>query len=417
MDFGMDLIAGSYQLRLAVAIGLGILIGLEREQSVAVKEYHRFAGVRTYPLISMFGFGCAWLSDTGMLFVLPMGLAAVAALSIVAYYAKVARGGVGTTTNVATMLMYIIGAMCLLTDLWIPLATGITSTFLLSEKAEIETYVRHLEKSEFLAVVKLLIVTLIVLPVLPDKAYTSYALNPRTLWLIVILVSSIGFTGYFLSKRFGGKVGLSLSGLLGGIVSSTATSFATGRIARSDPGSGGSALRACVIASSIMYLRVLAIIWIVNRDIALYVGWRLVLLSIVGLIVALTVRTDSNRADGHDISAMQNPFELRPALTFAVLLVLLTIVTRLVKNSFGSTGVLLLSLIVGVVDVDPYVLSVVRGSVETAHVAGAAMIVAMMSNTAVKGLYFGMQARGLFRGSMVRYGIWALLHLPIVFIH
>lgn len=416
MHFGLDWIAGSYQLRLAVAIGIGILIGLEREQSVAVKEYHRFAGVRTYPLISMLGFGCAWLSDIGISFVLPVGLAAVSALSIVAYRAKVERGGVGATTNVATMLMFVIGAMCLLTDLWIPLATGIIGTFLLSEKAEVETYVRQLEKSEFLAVIKLLIVTLIVLPVLPDTAYTRFALNPRTLWLIVILVSSIGFAGYFLSKHFGGRVGLSISGLLGGIVSSTATSFATGRIAQADPNSGGSALRACVIASSVMYLRVLAIIWVVNRDIAMYVAWKLVLLSIIGGIVALTVRTGSPRTQDHDISAKQNPFEIRPALTFAALLVFLTVVTRLVKDSFGSAGVLMLSLIVGVVDVDPYVLSVVRGSIETAHVAGAAMIIAMMSNTAVKGLYFGMQARGYLRTSMVRYGIWALLHLPIVFI-
>jgi uncharacterized membrane protein (DUF4010 family) len=227
--------------------------------------------------------------------------------------------------------------------------------------------------------VKLLLVTLIVLPVLPNQNYTQFNLNPAHIWQIVILVSSIGFVGYFLSKQFGGKIGLWLSGVLGGIVSSTATSVAVGRIAQRDPEQSESALQASILASSVMYLRILIIILVITPVIGVLIAWK-----------------------------------LKPALIFGVLFVLLTIITELVVQYLGNAGLMGLSAVVGVSDIDPFVLSLVRRADLSHSLIIIALLIAMMSNTLTKGAYFSTLAKSVRKETWLRYGIWALLHLPLI---
>jgi len=254
----------TYQLRFLVALVLGFLIGLERETAGVEHKAHVFAGVRTYTITSLYGFGCAWLSRMDVNLALPAGLVSVAALVLVEYLSKTKEGSTGWTSEVAALLTFGIGALALLADIWVPMALGIIGTVLLSEKAEFGHYVERLDKAEFLAVLKFMLITLIVLPVLPNQDFTQFKLNPSRIWQIVILVSSIGFVGYFLSKRLGSKVGLWLSGLLGGIVSSTAVSVAAGRIAQRSPEQSENALQASLLASSVMYPRTLALVAIIN---------------------------------------------------------------------------------------------------------------------------------------------------------
>jgi len=229
----MNLIEWNDQLRFLVAIALGFLVGLERESRVGSTLTAKLtAGVRTYTLISLFGFGCAWLYRMKIDFIIPVGIIVIGGMILTSYLAKQKSGAVGWTSEIAALLTFVVGVLSLIADIWIPTALGIVATLLLSEKAELEHYIEKLDKSEFLAVIKFLIVTLIILPALPDKAYTQFNLNPYRIWQIVILVSSIGFVGYFLMKKFGEKIGLALSGLLGGIASSTAVSIAMGNIAK-----------------------------------------------------------------------------------------------------------------------------------------------------------------------------------------
>jgi hypothetical protein len=204
------------QLRFIVALSLGFLVGLERE-SIKVDRKLIFGGVRTHPIISMFGFGCAWLYQIGVTFMLPAGLLAIATLTGIAYVAKIRSDRFGTTSEISALLTFIIGALAMLVDVWIAMAMGIVNTMLLSEKAMLESYVERLSKVEFLATVKFLLVTLIILPVLPNQEFTPFHINPTKVWQIVIIVSTLGFVGYMLEKKFGAKVGLWLSGILGGI--------------------------------------------------------------------------------------------------------------------------------------------------------------------------------------------------------
>jgi len=404
----------TYELRFIVALALGFLIGLERESAGGERKSKLFAGVRTYTLISLFGFACGWLFHVNVTFALPVGMLSIAAIALTGYISKIKEGRFGLTSEVAALLTFAIGALSMLADIWLPMALGIISTLLLSEKAELEKWVERLDKSEFLAVIKFLLVTLIILPALPDQSFTQFYLNPRNIWQIVIMVSSIGFVGYFLMKKFGGKIGLWLSGLLGGIVSSTAVSIAVGRIAKNNPGQSRNALQASLLASSVMYIRILIIIWIINPQSIFYFWWKFILLGLAGTALSFGLKQEANHSNEHSVSTLQNPFEIKPALLFAVLFVFLSVITILVKNFFGNGGLLTLSAIVGVTDIDPFILSLVQGSKPMEGIIISAIIMAMMSNTIIKAIYFAVQAKEIRKETYIRYGIWALLHVPLI---
>lgn len=406
----------TFELRFIVALALGFLIGLERESAGVDRKGKIFAGVRTFTLISLFGFGCAWLYHLNATFMLPVGLLIIGALALTEYLGKQKEGRFGGTSEIATLLTFVIGALALLADVWISMTLGIIATLLLSEKSEFEKYVDKLNKSEFLAVLKFLLITIIIFPALPNKDYTQFNLNPAHIWQIVIMVSTIGFVGYFLMKKLGDKLGLWVSGLLGGLVSSTAVTIAVGRIAEKDPAQGKNALQASILASSVMYIRIIVIIWFVNNSIIYLLWWKLALLSLTGLVLAFTIKHENPQPTEQSASTLQNPFEIKPAIIFAALFVFLTIVTVWVKNFLGNTGLLVLSAIVGVTDIDPFILSLINGVSHIEPIIVSAIIIAMMSNTIIKAVYFTVQTKQERKTAYIHYGIWALLHIPLVFL-
>lgn len=406
----------TYELRFLVALALGFLIGLEREST---KQEHKFlflGGVRTFPIVSLFGFGCAWLHQLGATLVLPAGLLTIGALTVVAYIAKIKGGRYGSTSELSLIVTFIVGALTLLVDVWVSMAIGVVMALLLSEKAELETYVERLDRVGFLATLKFLLVTVIILPVLPDREYTQFRLNPSRIWQIVVLVSTVGYVGYLLSKRFGRKAGMWMSGLLGGIVSSTAVSISAGRAAQKDPTQAASALQATLLAGSVMYLRILVLIAIISPGLVAFVWWKLCALMLVGAILAASVGPGKNEAGSAEPPELQNPFEIKPALLFAVLFVALSIFTVFVKQRMGDAGTFGLALLVGVVDVDPFILSLLREADVTPSTISTAIVVAAMSNTIAKGFYFGTLATTARRPTAARYAIWVLLHLVLVFV-
>jgi uncharacterized membrane protein (DUF4010 family) len=404
-----------FQMRFFIALALSFLIGLERESSGVATKGRVFAGVRTYSLIGVFGFSCGWLSNIGITWALPIGLLSITGLAVAGYIGKMKSDFVGWTSEIAALLTYVMGALCLLTDLWVPMAVGIVGTFLLSEKAKIEKYVVSLDNAEFLAVIKFLLITLIILPVLPNQDYTEFNLNPRRIWQIVVLVSTVGFAGYFLTKKFGNRAGLWLSGLLGGIVSSTAVSIATGRIAQQAPERGVTALQATVLASSIMYIRILALIWFIQPNMVGVIWWKLVLLSVIGLFLSIHKEDQSALTEKSSVRTLKNPFEIRPALIFGSLFVVLSAVTILVQRLYGDAGLMTLAGVIGVTDIDPFILSLVNQSTIIQPLVISAIIISMMSNTIVKGIYFGFLAKGMRKSAAWRFGLWALLHVPIIY--
>ena len=411
----MPPVENNFELRFALALAIGFLIGLERERAGAQAPNHRvFAGMRTFTLVSLFGFACGLLHRLGVALAAPLGVLVIGGLATVEYFAKLREGRVGWTTEAAVLLTFTIGALALLAEPWVPLALGVIGTLLLSEKSRLEHLVVSLDGAEFLAVLKFLIVTALILPIVPDRDFTEFHLNPHKIWLIVVMVSSVGFGGYFLTKKLGARYGWWLSGLAGGIVSSTAVSVAAGRAAQQQPAQASRALQAALLASSVMYLRVLALVAILNPVFVPWLAWRLPALCLVGLVLACFVRTPDDSAVSGTVGTLHNPFEIVPALVFAVLFVVLVVITKLVQAQFGDSGLLALSAIVGVADIDPFILSIVQSNGSATAMLMAAILVAMMFNTIAKGVYFGMQASAVRRAALWRFAVWALLHVPLV---
>jgi uncharacterized membrane protein (DUF4010 family) len=405
------------ELRFLVALALGFLIGLERESNKTEHGRLYLGGVRTFPIIAMLGYGCARLHEFGMGYVLAAGLLGVIALTAVAYNAKVKEGRPGATSEISLLLTFVIGGLTVLIDVWIAMAMGIVTTMLLSEKAQLEEFVERLDRVGFLATLRFLLVTVIILPVLPDRSYTRFELNPARIWQVVIMVSSVGYVGYLLSRRFGRQIGLQLSGLLGGIVSSTAVSVSAGRLARRDPARSPEALRTVLFASSMMYLRILVLVAILNRSFLQPLWWKMAVLSLIGLLLARTVRVLLRAtAVENGETDVQNPFEIRPALLFAVLFVVLSVITRLFVTYFGDAGTLVLATVAGAGDVNPFILSLIVGVGLQPGIVVNAVILAVMSNTIAKAVYFGMQAADQRRDTAIRFGLWAALHLPLLFL-
>ena len=411
---GISMFEWTTGLRFVVALGLGFLVGLEREGIRFERNRLFFGGVRTFPILSLYGFACAWLHTLGISLAIPVGLLSVAVLASIAYIEKIKTGWLGVTSEVSALLTFVVGALALLSDVRVAMALGVVNTLLLSEKATLEHYVERLDRVEFLAIVKFLLVTMIIYPALPDRAFTAYDLNPARIWRIVIMVSAVGFVGYYLIKRLGSRVGLWASGFLGGIVSSTAVSIAAGRIARETPARAATALQASLVASSVMYLRILVLIAIISPAVALVLGWRLVALAAVGFGLAAWQARRETTPFSADVTSLQNPFEIKTALLFAALFVALTVLTGLARDRFGHAGLLALAGVVGVVDVDPFILSLVQPPHDPSTLMVRAIVIAVMSNTIAKGIYFGGLARSVRAPAARCYGAWALLHIPLL---
>lgn len=402
-------------LRFAIALGLGFLIGLEREATGMERQRQVIAGVRTHSLISLYGFGCAWLSNAGVAFSLPVGLVSVLVLSGIEYTGRIRDGHFGWTSSVAVLITYVVGALSFMANIWGPLALGIISAILLSEKSRIEHFVENLKKYEVYAILKFLVVSLLIFPLLPNQEYTQFGLNPSSTWKIVILISTIGFVGYFLITKFGKHYGLWLSGVLGGIVSSTAVSVAAGRIAQQAPEMGRRALRSSLLACSVMYVRILVLVWILGPVFLPMLWWRLVVLSLICLVLALVVGGRPAAAQSSVASDLTNPFEIMPAMIFALLFVTFKVITNIVRAHFGSAGLFLLSFIVGVTDIDPFILSIINNPSAT-HVMVSAIVISMMGNSMIKGIYFGGLAKETRRETFLKFGLLTVCHIPLVFL-
>jgi len=345
---------------------------------------------------------------------LPVGLLSIATLTGIAYVAKIRVDRFGSTSEVSALLTFVTGALAMLVDVWIAMALGVMNTMLLSEKAMLESYVERLSKVEFLATVKFILVTVIILPVLPNHDFTQFHINPFKVWQIVVIVSTLGFVGYLLEKKFGSKLGLWMSGIFGGIVSSTAVTLSMGHMAKKNPSRSSSALQAALLASSIMYLRVLVLIWFINASFILNLLPRFLILAAVGVVLSLRMNRKELPATESEVPDLQNPFEIRPAIGFALLFVVLSVITGFVKSTVGNSGLLVMASIVGVSDIDPFILSLIQGSDGTMHIFTSAIILAMMSNTIAKGIYFWSLSPITRKETAMKYSIYALLHIPLV---
>lgn len=373
------------------SLAIGLLIGLERERTPSAK-----AGLRTFALVAIFGTLSALLStklDSPWLLI--AGLLAVAGMIIAAYHNNPGEpirqdkeADPGTTTVIALLLCYGLGAMIWygLAELAVMLAIAITA--LLYFKPELHGLSERLTRRDLVAVLQFSVLTFIILPILPDQDYGPYhAFNPHHAWLMVVLISGISLSGYIALRVVGTRYGAPLLGFLGGLVSSTATTLLYAKNSKNNQAMSNLASSVIVIAGMVVLVRLLVISAVVSYG--ALPGLLPVLAGgfLCGLVVALYNWRKMTRTAELNIPEISNPTELRAAIGFGLLYVIVLLGAAWMEDLVGSRGLYVVALASGLTDVDPITLSSLHlfnlGQLDE-HQAVTAIALAFISNIAFK---------------------------------
>jgi uncharacterized membrane protein (DUF4010 family) len=372
----------------AMALLMGLLIGLERQHSQRGDE-PLFAGVRTFPIIVLSGYLSGLLTRAGFVWVLPVALAGTCAIVVVAYASKVGGPHKGATTEFVALLAFILGALTALGFL-IPAATfAVVTALLLSIKAPLHQLAEKMREDELYAVLKFGIVSVIVLPLLPNRAYGPLqVLNPRLIWWMVVLISGVSMIGYVLMRLLGARQGVAVTGVLGGIASSTAVTFGLSQKAREaeDPLAKSFAL-GIVIACTIMFLRMLLVVFVIEPHLAHKLIVPMVLPVVVGAGAGIVLWKQKGARQETKLD-VKNPMELGSAIKFGLVFAVVLFVARAAYQYLGSSGVYAAGALAGLADVDAFTISsagLARQGVLAGSTAGGSILLAGAMNTLVKG--------------------------------
>lgn len=371
-------------LHLFLAIGLGALVGLEREQS---ESGGAFAGSRTFPLIALYGA----LVQAFFPAVLPLAVGTLAVPLTVAYVGKMwYKDDIGLTTLIAALVTVVLGAMAMHSDRGavVAIIAGGAVTVLLSVKDPIHEFADRIEENERRASAKFILVVLVVLPALPDRPLdVLYGLNPRFVWLMVVFVTGLGFVAYVLGQTLGPERGIALTGIVGGFVSSTATTVSMAEKTTQNTTLYHVCAFAVVTASIVMFPRALIEIAVVNPDLLPTVALPLGAMTVVGAVAAGVLYRRTASDETVEPEELKNPFRLRPALLFGVVFAVVLLISESANEWFGTSGVYATAFFSGLADVDAMTITLSRlaaeGTVST-QVATTGIVIAAIANTFVK---------------------------------
>src|SRR5262247_4561342 len=376
-------------LRFSAALGLGLLLGLERERKRDAELL--FGGVRTFALIALLGAIGAFLErDLNQGWLLLAAFIALSALVVVSYAMTAARGELGITTEITALVAFIVGALCGWDRVGVASVTTVVCLLLLTLKDSLHRLARRVELADVEATLQFAVISVIILPLLPNKMFGPAPLNvinPYKIWLMVVLIAGLNFLGYVLVKVLGNEHGLLATGVLGGLVSSTAVTLTFSQRSRQEPGMSSACVLAIVAAWTIMFLRVLVMVGLVTASLAAVLCLPLGLMAAAGAIVSLVLWRRSRSRETGVVTAGANPFELGEAIKFGFLFGIVTVVAKAAEVYMGEMGLYLAGALAGLTDVDAISLSMANLAAADAaslSVAGRTVVIAVVSNTLLK---------------------------------
>jgi uncharacterized membrane protein (DUF4010 family) len=402
---------------LLLLLGLSLFFGLAFEDFHVHQGHTQPGGVRTFPLLALAG-GMLYLLDTTYLVPVSAGVLVLGAW-LYAYYRTAvterdAEGtpNVGLTVPICNLLAYLLGPIALAQPHWVAVGLTVTAVLLLTGRERLHAIARQLELPEIVTAGKFLILTGIILPLLPNEPVTTLTkVTPYQAWLALLAVCTLSYASYLLQRYWAPNKSAFVTAVLGGLYSSTATTVVLARRAGTEEVSLARAQVGITLATAVMYLRMLAIIAVFNLGLAASLASALLALSLLGFVLAGLQDWYSGRVATQKATKVvpNNPLELSAAALFAVLFVVISVASTWAAEHFGAAGVYGLAAIVGVTDIDPFVLSLAQGGASslTETNAAVAVLTATASNNLLKAVYtIGLAGR---RGSLSVVGALVLL--------
>ena len=401
---------------LAIALGLGLLVGLQREsKNIPV------AGLRTFALVTISGTLAAMLARHAGGWVVGAGLLAIAGLAAISHYATTHDGDSGMTTEVALLAMYLIGGVIILGDRRLAVVLGGTVAVLLQAKAPFRKVMERLGDDDVRAIFKFVLLALVILPVLPDQAFGPWAVfNLFEIWLLVVLIVGINLAGYIAWKFIGAKSGALLGGLLGGVISSTATTVGYARRTKESRDAAPLATVVILIATAVVVIRVLIEVAVVAPRLLAQVAipFSIVLGAAIVLSLAVWWRAAKQPAD---LPEQENPTMLRAALIFAAVYAIVLLAVAWVRHAIGDAGLYYVAIVGGLTDVDAITLSTAKmaslGQLAPDR-AWRVILVAFTANLAFKaGIVAVLGSRGLLWRVAILFAILGAVAVGVVLLY
>ncbi|HEX9208749.1 MAG TPA: MgtC/SapB family protein [Steroidobacteraceae bacterium] len=396
----------------STALLIGALIGIERERHKQRHDHAEIAGLRTFVLYALLGALSGWLALTLQSpWILAGGLLAAAAV-VVTGYALVVRlspEGLGQTTEIAAIATFLLGALAALDQRELAVGLGVTVAAVLAYKQPLHGFVEKLGSEDVYAVLRLLIATFIILPLLPDRPLDPWqALNPQSLWLLVLLISGLSLVGYVLTRLLGANRGIPITGLTGGLVSSTAVTLSFARQSReAEYANATRAVASGILLSwTVSFLRVLVEVLVVNRSLLAPLLPSIAAMAAVSAGFAWFLLRGAGAAQAAQEVQLQNPFSLTSAIKFAALFAVVLLVVKIVQAYAPESGLYFVAALAGTTDVDAITLSMADyARTGSPQLAAQAITLAVLSNTVIKtGMAVALGSSALRRSILLATG-------------
>jgi len=408
-------------IKILLTLFLCFLLGLEREEHRAAGQWYGFGGVRTFPLIGLTGYALALLSGAQML-PLTFGFGVIGAFLWLSYRHKLEKyNEAGVTTEISGLVTYVIGALVSREQFWIATTIAVISMLLLELKEFLENLTTKIPAVEILTFTKFLLLTFVILPIVPNKDFGPYAVNPFKSWLIVVAISGVSYGSYLLEKLAKGKGGVRLSALLGGLYSSTFTTVVMAKEAKTADAphtyAGG-----ILIASGVMYVRFLALIGIFNLQLMNRLLIPFLVLGAIGVAGGWvwSSLTDPPGATAKPAYSSKNPLELSSAFLLGLVFLVVLVATNFALIHLGNGGIYAMAIISGLAPVDPFIMGLTQtaGNLTGMGLAVAGVVIAAASNNFAKAfiaLTLADSKTGK-QGLMLLLALTALGLLPLIWI-
>jgi len=387
-------------IHLAVALLLGAIIGLERGWDAREqKSGERIAGIRTFGLVGLLGGIAGVLSQAITEWAFPVLLVCVVAMGIVAYSERLAHiRNFSITSLVGMVLTFCFGTIAVVVDPVMATAAAVVTAIILDNKQEIHGWVNKLKAHELDAALKLLLISVVMLPLLPDEPMgPGGVLNPREIWWMVVMIASISFVGYFAIRVAGTRRGILFTSLFAGLSSSTALTLHFARQSARTPELSPQFATGILIACGTMFPRILVYCFVINRELLPLLIWPVAAMTLLLYGPALFIwRHNSEKLQVSQPTLNQNPLDLTSALVFGLLLTAILLLGEFLKNWMGDAGIYVLAASSGVADVDAITLSLTRMSTDSLAMTTAVVgivLAAAVNNLVKSGMAWGIGNR------------------------